>query len=120
MQQDESHLQGGSYKSSSDAFCAFLCSAVQKHLLGFCHVFLPTVIVQRANQQICFGFTSPANVIPKPSACVIDAMALLHKISVEKKAFGYLTEIIFASTLKDGTSSDRIDIIFDVYKVNNR
>ena len=47
-------------------------------------------------------------------------MALLHKISVEKKAFGYLTEIIFASTLKDGTSSDRIDIIFDVYKDNNR
>ena len=47
-------------------------------------------------------------------------MALLHKISVEKKAIGYLTEIIFASTLKDGTSSDRIDVIFDVYKDNNR
>ena len=63
---------------------------------------------------------SPANVIPKPSACIIDAMALLQKISVEKKASGYLTEIIFASALKDGTSSDRIDIIFDVYKNINR
>ena len=63
---------------------------------------------------------SPANVIPKPSACIINAMALLHKISVEKKTFGYLTEIIFASALKYATSSDRIDIIFDVYKDINR
>ena len=63
---------------------------------------------------------SPANAIPTPSVCIIDAMALLHKISVEKKAFGYLTKIIFASALKDGTSSDRIDIIFDVYKDINR
>ena len=57
---------------------------------------------------------SPAN------DCIIDEMALLHKISVEKKTFGYLTEITFASALKDGTSSDRIDIIFDVYKDINR
>ena len=61
---------------------------------------------------------SPAIVIPKPSACIIDAMALLHKINVEKRALGYLTEII--SALKDGTSSDRIDMIFDVYKDTNR
>ena len=47
-------------------------------------------------------------------------MALLHEISVEEKTFGYLTEIIFALALKDGTSSDRVDIIFDVYKDINR
>ena len=63
---------------------------------------------------------SPANVILKPSACIIGAMALLHKINVEKKAFGFLTEIIFAFALKDSTSSDRIDMIFDVYKDINR
>ena len=63
---------------------------------------------------------SPAYVIPKPSACIIDVMALQHKISVGKKTFGYLTEIIFASALKDGTCSDRINIIFDVYKDINR
>ena len=63
---------------------------------------------------------SPAYVTPKPSACIIDAMALLHEISVEEKTFGYLTEIIFALALKDGTSSDRVDIIFDVYKDINR
>ena len=63
---------------------------------------------------------SPVNVIPKPSVCITDAMALLHKISVEKKTFGYLTKIIFASALKDGISSDRIDIMFDVYKDINR
>ena len=61
---------------------------------------------------------SPANFIPKPSACTIDAMAFLHKMNVEKKPFVYLTEIIFTSALKDGTSSDRIDLIFDVYKDN--
>ena len=58
--------------------------------------------------------------IPKPSDCIIDAMALLHKISGEKETFGSLTQIIFASGLKDGTSSDRIDIIFDGYKDINR
>ena len=63
---------------------------------------------------------SSAYLIFKPSACIIDAMALLHIISVEKKTFGYLIEIIFASALKDGTSSDRIDIIFGVYKDINR
>ena len=54
---------------------------------------------------------SPANVIPKPSACIVDAMALLYKIIVKKKTFGYLTENIFALALKDDTSSDRINII---------
>ena len=37
---------------------------------------------------------SPACVIPKPSACISDAMALLHKTSGENKTFEYLTEII--------------------------
>ena len=58
--------------------------------------------------------------IPKPSACIIDATALLCEIRVEKKTFSYLTEIIFASALKDGTSSDRIHIICNVYKDINR
>ena len=40
--------------------------------------------------------------IPTSSACIIDAMALLHKMNVKKKTFGYVTEIIFASGLKDG------------------
>ena len=43
-------------------------------------------------------------------------MALLHKINAEKKTFGDLAEIVFALALKDGTHSDRIDMIFDVYK----
>ena len=58
--------------------------------------------------------------IPKPSACIIDAMAPLHKISGEKKTFCYLREIIFAPALKDGTSNGRINMIFDVYKDINR
>ena len=63
---------------------------------------------------------SPDYVISKPSVCIIDAMGPLHKISGEKKTFGYLTEIIFASALKDDTSNGRINIIFDVYKNINR
>ena len=59
---------------------------------------------------------SHADVIPSPSACIIDAMALLHKINAEKKTFGDLAEIVFALALKDGTHSDRIDMIFDFYK----
>ena len=43
-------------------------------------------------------------------------MALFHKINAEKKTFGDLAEIVFALALKDGTHSDRIDMIFDVYK----
>ena len=84
-------------------------------------------MVRWGNQQIRSSLTrhvekqvSPANVMPNPSACIIDLMALLHKISVKKKTFVYLTEIIFASALKDGTSSDKINVIFDVYKDINR
>ena len=73
------------------------------------------------NLQICSGKAlekqvSPAYAIPKPSACIIDAMAFLHKINGEKKTFGYLTEISFASALKDGTSNGRINILFDAHK----
>ena len=78
------------------------------------------------NQKICSGkaFGKPGftilYVISKPPACIIDAMTFLDKMNVKKKTFGYLTEITFVSALKDGTSSDRIDIIFDVYKYINR
>ena len=47
-------------------------------------------------------------------------MTFLDKMNVNLKTFGYLTEITFVSALKDGTRSDRIDIIFDVYKYINR
>ena len=59
---------------------------------------------------------SPAETISNHSACIIDAMALLHKINAEKKKIGDLAGIIFASTLKTRAGSNRTNMVFDMYK----
>ena len=107
------------YKSRSDDFCAY--SALVIHLLGIvmfsCGLYWhdeetnKSALARHLETQV-----SPAYVIFKPSACIIDAMALLHKIRVEKKTFGYLTEIIINLKGWHTQCSDGIDIIFDVLK----
>ncbi len=48
--------------------------------------------------------------------CVIDAMAVVYKINGDNKTFGELSQNIFTSALQCGSGSDRIDVVFDVYK----
>jgi hypothetical protein len=56
-----------------------------------------------------------ADIVPTPSACIIDGMSLVHKVNAENRTFADLSENIFMSALQTGTDSTRIDIVFDVY-----
>ena len=57
-----------------------------------------------------------ADAIPQPSACVIDGMALVQRLKGGQKTFAEIAESLLSMALNEGTSSDRIDVIFDDYR----
>lgn len=59
---------------------------------------------------------SVAEVIPQPSATIVDGMALVQRTKGDQKTFGQVASSILASALHEGSHSQRIDIVFDVYK----
>ena len=59
---------------------------------------------------------SPADVVPKPSACIIDGMSQIQRCYGEGKTFGQVAKEILNMCLRDGYESDRLDVVFDVYK----
>lgn len=54
--------------------------------------------------------------IPQPSATVIDGMALIQKTRGDQKTFGNIANAILLSALREGAASQRVDIVFDVYR----
>ena len=54
--------------------------------------------------------------IPTPSATIIDGMALIQKMKGDQKTFGQIANALLLSALREGTHSQRIDIVFDVYQ----
>ena len=65
--------------------------------------------------QKCVPF---ADVIPQPSACMIDAMALVQRLKGDHKT-AEVAESLLSLVLHEGSNSTRIDVIFDVYKENS-
>ena len=59
---------------------------------------------------------SPAEVIPGQYATVIDAMAVIQKVSGENRTFDELSDLILKQMLHHGQTSSRIDVVFDVYR----
>ena len=62
---------------------------------------------------------APEESIPLPSACIIDGLSLVNKISGDNRIFGDIAESIFLITIQSGNGSSRKDIVFDVYKDNS-
>ncbi len=62
---------------------------------------------------------NPAEVIEKPSACIIDAMSVVQKCPGEGKTFAQIGKDVLNTCLTNGHHSQRIDIVFDVYKENS-
>ena len=60
-----------------------------------------------------------ADVIPQPSASMVDAMALVQRLKGDHKTFAEVAESLLCLVLHEGSNSERIDIIFDVYKENS-
>lgn len=57
-----------------------------------------------------------ADVIPQPSACVIDGMALVQRLKGDQNTFAAVAETLFSMVLNEGASSSRIDVVFDDYR----
>ncbi|KAK3746969.1 hypothetical protein QZH41_002521 [Actinostola sp. cb2023] len=57
-----------------------------------------------------------ADIIPEPSACIIDGMALVQRLKGDHKKFSDVADSLLGMVLHEGSSSNRIDVIFDVYR----
>lgn len=57
-----------------------------------------------------------ADVIPQPCARIIDGMAMVQKMRGDQKTFAEVADCLMSITLNEGTDSQRIDVVFDVYK----
>ena len=51
-----------------------------------------------------------ADVIPQPSAYMIDAMALVQRLKGDHKTFAEVTESLLSLVLHEGSNSNRIDV----------
>ena len=60
-----------------------------------------------------------AEEIPQPSACVIDGMVLVKKLKGDHRTFSDVADSLFGMVLHEGACSQRIDVIFHVYRENS-
>lgn len=58
---------------------------------------------------------TPEEEMPLNSASVIDGMMLVQKVKGDQNTFGDIAQTVFAMVMKEGGSSQRIDIVFDQY-----
>ena len=59
---------------------------------------------------------APVDVIPEPSATIIDGMSLVQQMKGDDKTFAQLAESALFKVLHEGAKSQRNDVEFDVYK----
>ena len=57
-----------------------------------------------------------ADVIPQPCAIVINGMAMVQKVKGDQKTFAEMAESLMEMVLHEGTESQCIDVVFDVYR----
>ena len=60
-----------------------------------------------------------AEIIPQPSACIIDGMALVQRLKGDQKTFSEVADSLISMALHEGANSNRIDVVFDVYLENS-
>ena len=59
---------------------------------------------------------APADQLPDHFATITDGMSIIQKVKGDQVNFGEVAQIVFSTALKDGSSSDRINIVFDTYQ----
>ena len=57
--------------------------------------------------------------LPAKSASVVDGMNLVQRIKSDQATFGDVASLVFLMALKEGSQSNRIDVVFDTYKKNS-
>ena len=55
------------------------------------------------------------DVIPQPSARIIDGMVIVQEIRGNQKTFAEVADNMLSMVLHEGTASQRINVVFDVY-----
>jgi len=60
-----------------------------------------------------------ADMIPQPCGRIFDEMVMLQKIRGDQKTFAELADSMMSMVLHEGTDSQRIDAVFDVYRNNS-
>ena len=60
--------------------------------------------------------SSPAEIIPEDSACIIDAMSVIQKVKGNHNTFSDLADTVFKMVMAEGFHYKRIDMVFDVYR----
>lgn len=57
----------------------------------------------------------PVETLPKRSACIVDGMSVVQKLNVQSNTFAEVSNSVLKSVLREGDTSQRIDVVFDVY-----
>ena len=60
-----------------------------------------------------------AEQLPGNSASVVDGMNLVQRIKGDQANFGDIASSILLMALREGSQSNRIDVVFDTYKKNS-
>ena len=59
---------------------------------------------------------SAAENVQHPSACIIDGMSIVQKLKGENLTFDEVADMLLSAVLNTSASSNRDDVVFDVYK----
>ena len=54
--------------------------------------------------------------IPNPSACIIEGMSMVQRLKGDHKTFAEIADALMTMILREGATSKRIDVVFDVYR----
>ena len=62
-----------------------------------------------------------AEQLPQHSATVIDGMSLVQKINIgtDQSTFSQVASLLLSRVLREGSESNRIDVVFDTYQGNS-
>ena len=55
-------------------------------------------------------------VFTEKSACIVDGMSIVHKLDGNQKTFGDIAKTVLKIVIREGDKSDRVDVVFDVYR----
>ena len=65
------------------------------------------------------SFVSPIEEVFQPCATIVDAMSLIQKLHCESHTFEELSDLIISRILNVSRQSERIDVIFDIYRTES-
>ena len=57
-----------------------------------------------------------AEQVPSNCAVVIDGMSLVQKVKADRMSFGDVADTVLDMALREGVQSERVDVVFDLYR----